>query len=296
MSAFWSFFVAAIVVINIVGCVWLLWWTGKRRPGEPETTGHVWDGDIREYDKPLPRWWINLFYLTIVFSVAYLAWFPGFGGLAGAGNWTSKKEHDADLAQIEVQLAVQFKAFESLTLGELTQHPDALRIGQGVFANNCSTCHGSDARGAKGFPNLTDKIWHWGGDADTVLKTILEGRQAAMPALAAVLGSDQAVTETAVYVQSLSGQSADPALVAAGKTRFKTICAACHGPDAKGDPVLGAPDLTDAYWLYGSDFDSIRSAIVNGRNGQMPAHAPIIGDARARLVAAYVLSLSASVQ
>jgi cytochrome c oxidase cbb3-type subunit 3 len=293
MTPFWSFFVAAIGAVNLLGCVWLLWWTAKRPPGEPETTGHVWDGDISEYNKPLPRWWINLFYLTIVFTVAYLAWYPGFGAMAGVGQWTSKKQHDSELAKIESRLALRFKVFENQSLADLMGNADALGIGQSVFAHNCSTCHGSDARGSKGYPNLTDTIWHWGGEPDTVLKTVLEGRQAAMPALAMVLGSDQAVTETAVYVQSLSGQAADPILVAAGKARFAGVCAACHGPQGKGNPLLGAPDLTDGYWLYGREIEAIRTAIVSGRNGQMPAHAEIIGAARARLVAAYVLSLSA---
>src|SRR5690606_16776624 len=170
----------------------------------------------------------------------------------------------------------------------------ALQLGGSVFANNCATCHGSDARGAKGFPNLADGLWQWGGEPDRVLETILHGRTAAMPALGAALGGEQGITETAVYVQSLSGQKADTLLAARGKARFEMLCAACHQADGTGNPLVGAPDLTDSEWLYGGDFDTIRDTIANGRNGQMPAHAGIIGESRARLVAAWVLSLSAA--
>lgn len=292
MSSFWSLFIIVLVVLNVVGCVWLLWWTAKRRPGEPETTGHVWDGDIREYNKPLPRWWINLFYLTIVFTIGYLVWYPGFGSFAGTSTWTSAKEHDADREVEDAKVAAALAPFDGKPIDQLAHDAKALEYGRAVFAANCATCHGSDARGARGFPNLTDASWQWGGDPQTVLTSILDGRQAAMPPFAAVLGSDQAVLETAVYVQSLSGTRVDPALAAAGKPRFATICAACHGPDGKGNPALGAPNLTDDVWLYGSDFDSIRTAIVQGRAGMMPAHGPLIGDTRARLAGAYVWSLS----
>ena len=291
MSAPWSWFIILLIVLNVGGCLWLLWWTSKRRPGEPETTGHVWDGDISEYNKPLPRWWINLFYLTIIFSVGYLVWYPGFGNFAGTSGWTSVGEHDAQRAENEAKLAPLFARFADKPIPELAGDAEALRLGQSVFANHCATCHGSDGRGAKGFPNLTDRNWQWGGDPDSILATILNGRQAAMPPMAAVLGSDQAVNEVAVYVQSLSGQRVDPAMAAAGKSRFETICAACHMPDGTGMAALGAPNLTDAVWLYGGDFDTIRAAIINGRNGNMPPHEPIIGKDRARLAAAWVYHL-----
>lgn len=292
MSSFWSFFIILLVLINIAGCVWLLWWTSKRRPGEPETTGHVWDGDIREYNKPLPRWWINLFYLTIVYSIAYLAWYPGAGSFAGLSGWTSAGEHDADQAVEEAKMMAALAPFEGRPIDALARDPKALELGRAVFAAHCSTCHGSDARGARGFPNLTDASWQWGGDPDAVLVSILEGRQAVMPPFAAVLGGDQAVLETAVYVQSLSGARVDAALAAAGKPRFEMVCAACHGQEGKGNPWLGAPDLSDDIWLYGGDFDSIRTAIMQGRGGVMPAHEPLIGATRSRLAGAWVWSLS----
>ena len=290
-----SLYVIFLVVLNIVATVWLLWWTARRRPSDQDsssTTGHVWDGDLTEYNKPLPKWWINLFYLTIIYSIGYLAWYPGLGNLAGWSGWTSAGEHDIDKAAADAKLAEAFSRFEGQPIDQIAQDPKAVAFGASIYANNCAMCHGSDARGAKGYPNLTDDDWLWGGSPDQILTTILQGRQAAMPPLAAAIGGDVGVTEVAAYVQSLSGIKADPALAAAGKARFAGVCAACHGVDGKGNPALGAANLTDDYWLYGDRFEDIRAAITLGHNGQMPAHRGLIGETRSRLVAAYVYSLS----
>lgn len=294
MSPFWSWFIIVLVVLHLVGYVWLLWWTGRRHPGDPgpDDTSHYWDGDLTEYNKPMPRWWLIGFYLSIVFGVAYLIWYPGMGAWAGVGGWTSASEHETQRVDAESRMTATLARFEGQSLESLARDAQALQHGGAIFANHCATCHGSDARGARGFPNLTDSVWHWGGSPDAILETVRNGRQAAMPALGAALGGDIGVTETAVYVQSLSGRKVDPALAAAGKTRFAGICAACHGAEGKGNPLLGAPDLTDDYWLYGADLASIREGIVKGRNGMMPPHAPILGEARARLVAAWVLAQS----
>ncbi|HLS84207.1 MAG TPA: cytochrome-c oxidase, cbb3-type subunit III [Arenimonas sp.] len=297
MTTFWSIYVIFLVVLNIVGCAWLLWWTSKRRGNEgknaSETTGHVWDGDLTEYNKPLPKWWINLFWITIVFSIGYLIWYPGLGNFAGYAGWTSTGEHDAEKAEADARIAEVFGRFEGMPIDEIAAHPEAVAFGGRLFANHCALCHGSDARGAKGFPNLADDSWQWGtGTPDDILQTILHGRQAAMPPLAGAIGGDVGVTEVAAYVQSLSGIKADPALAAAGKARFAGVCAACHGPEGTGNPVLGAPDLSDGVWLYGSDFATISEGIRNGRAGMMPAHEPILGELRSRLVGAYVWSLS----
>jgi cytochrome c oxidase cbb3-type subunit 3 len=181
--------------------------------------------------------------------------------------------------------------FRNQPIGALAANAEAVELGRSVFANNCATCHGSDARGARGFPNLVDADWQWGGDPDSVLATVLGGRQAAMPAMGAVLG-EAGVAATAAYVQSLSGQQVDPALAATGATHFQTLCIACHGPEGRGNPMLGAPNLTDGNWLYGGDTATIVETITNGRNGQMPAHAALIGEDRARLAAAWVLAQS----
>lgn len=296
MNTGWSLYVIVLIVINIAGCAWLLWWTAKRRGNDgkntAETTGHVWDGDLTEYNKPLPRWWINLFWLTIIFSIGYLVWYPGFGNFSGTSAWTSAKEHDAEKAEADARLEEAYGRFAGMAIDEVAKHPEAVAFGARLFANHCAQCHGSDARGAKGFPNLTDNDWLWGGSPDQILTTLLQGRQAAMPPLAAAIGGDVGVTEVAAYVQSLSGIKADPALAEAGKARFAGVCAACHGVDGKGNPMLGAPNLTDDVWLYGSDFATISEGINKGRQGMMPAHEPIIGDTRVRLVGAYVWSLT----
>lgn len=299
MSAGWSWYIIVFSILNILACLWLLWWTAKRRPGQQaesstETTGHEWDG-ISEYNSPLPKWWLNLFYLTIAFSFAYLVLYPGLGSWAGTKRWSSTAQHDADAAAADAKLATVFGAYAGVSPADLVEDPQALKLGASVFAHNCVTCHGADARGAKGYPNLTDQDWLWGGQADTVLATILDGRQAAMPPMAAVIGEAN-VAAVAVYVQSLSGISTDSGLAAAGKVHFQTVCAACHGPDGKGNPLLGAPNLTDQVWLYGSDFATITETIRNGRNGKMPAHRALLGEDRARLAAAWVLARAEAAQ
>lgn len=297
MSSAWSLYIAIFSIVNVLACLWLLWWTSKQRSGPTETgaaetTGHEWDG-IREYNKPLPKWWLNLFYLTIAFGFVYFVLYPGLGSFAGTNKWTSATQHDSEAEAADARIRPLFEAFANKPLEQLIHDPDAQRLGRSVYANNCATCHGSDARGAKGFPNLTDQEWIWGGAPDTVLTTIVNGRQAAMPALEAVIGSEN-VSAVAVYVQSLSGTTVDAQLAAKGETHYKTICVACHGIDGKGNQALGAPNLSDDTWLYGGDFDSIVQAIRLGRNGMMPAHLEIIGEERSRLVAAWVLAQSQS--
>ena len=300
---FWSYYVIALTVISLIGATWLLWVTSKKRhandtQSSTETTGHVWDGDLSEYNKPLPRWWINLFYLTIVFAVGYLIWYPSADKVGGKGNWSSKGQHDAEKAKADAKLQALYARFDGKGIEVIAQDTAALTTGKQVYANNCAVCHGSDAGGAKGFPNLRDAIWKFDGSPEGILTTInggvnVEGgRAAVMPAMAAVLGSEQAVTESAVYVQSLSGMKVDETLAAAGSKSYATVCAACHGVDGKGNPALGAPNLTDNDWMYGSTLEDIKYGINNGRAGQMPAHLPLIGETQARLAAAYVYSLS----
>lgn len=294
MTSAWSWYIVALVALNIVAATWLLWWTARRRAGDPaaDATSHHWDGDLTEYNKPLPRWWINLFYLTIVFAIAYLIWYPGLGNSKGTSGWTSRGELKAEQQAADQLLAQRFGTYAKAPIDVVARDPAAIATGQRIFANTCAMCHGSDARGAKGFPNLADKHWQWGGTPDAILASILEGRQAAMPPFAAALGGEANITATAVYVQSLSGQRVDPQLAATGKTLFSGICAACHGLEGKGNPMLGSADLTDDYWLYGNRIDDIRAAIELGHNGQMPASRELLGPLRARLVGAYVWSLS----
>jgi cytochrome c oxidase cbb3-type subunit III len=302
VSNTWSWYVIVLVVLNIAGCIWLLWWTARRRPGDPrpEETSHIWDGDITEYNKPLPRWWINLFYITIVFSIGYLVWYPGMGNFAGTSGWTSAGEHDRDKARRDAQLEETFAMFAGQPLEALARDPQALEIGRSIFGNTCAACHGSSAQGAPGYPNLTDATWNWGGAPEQILASVLDGREGIMPPLGTVLtgiGGDVAITQTAAYVRALRAPDLEAALrndymAARGQKYFDSLCIACHGPEGKGNQALGAPDLTVRNTMYASTLDSIRKTITDGRHGIMPAHRELLGETRSRLVAAYVWSLS----
>jgi len=299
MSTGWSLFVAVLAGFNILGCVWLLWWTAKRRPGDPkpEDTSHFWDGDITEYNKPMPRWWINGFYLAIAFGIGYLLWYGGLGTFEGMGRWSSQNEHAVAKAAADARLEETFAAYRNRPLPELAANPHARELGRSIFANTCATCHGSSAQGATGYPNLADDIWHWGGAPERVLETVVHGREGVMPPWGQVLtgmGGDNAVDYVAAYVRALGtpGAMRNNYLAAQGKPLYEGVCVACHGIEGKGNPEMGAPDLTDGYWLYGGSSRDIRESIANGRHGSMPAHGELLGETRTRLVAAYVWSLS----
>lgn len=302
-----SVFVIVFTAINVLACLWLMWWTARspapgdaatsqgagQRPASVAKTGHVWDGDLEELNNPLPQWWLGLFIITVLFGAAYLVFYPGLGNFAGVGKWSSIERYEAQMAQQRERFEQRIAPLRNKSLHELAADPAAMSTAKNLFGAHCSTCHGSDARGARGFPNLADSDWLWGGEEKTVYETIANGRHGVMPALGAVLG-DTGVNEVASYVLSLSGRQAPPDWVAAGKERFATLCAACHGADARGNPLLGAPNLTDGTWLHGGDFDTVRATITNGRDNQMPAHATTLGESKVRLLAAYVLSLSPS--
>lgn len=299
MSTGWTLYIIALVVLNIGGYVWLLWWTARRRPGDPkpEDTSHVWDGDITEYNKPLPKWWINLFYLTIVFAIGYLFWFGGLGNIRGYGGWTSADEHAKSKAIEDAKLEQTFKPFAGKAIDQLAKDPKAVALGRSIFSNTCATCHGSTGQGAVGYPNLTDDIWHWGGSPDQILQTVLDGREGVMPEWGTVLtgmGGPDAVDYVIAYVRTLSAPETlqNNYMAARGQKLFEGVCAACHGVDGKGNQDLGAPNLTDNYWLYGSNRESLYQTIAHGRHGSMPAHRELLGETRARLAAAYVWSLS----
>lgn len=292
-----SLFVIVFTAINVLACIWLLWWTSRSRPaasvGSPVVgkTGHVWDGDLEEYNNPLPRWWLWLFVGTVLFGAAYLIVFPGLGNFSGTSRWSSVGMYEAQMKEQRARFEVRVASLRGKTLQQLAGDAGAMSTARNLFGANCSTCHGSDARGARGFPNLTDRDWLWGGADETVYESIAQGRHGLMPPLGAVLG-ESGVNEVASYVMSLGGRQAPADWVAAGKERFATICAGCHGADAQGNAMLGAPNLTDGTWLHGGDFDTVRATITNGRDSQMPAHATTLGDSKVRLLAAYVLSLS----
>ena len=295
MSPALSIFIVVITALNIVGALWLLWGMRKRHgeetPAGADTTGHVWDGDLRELNNPLPRWWLWLFIITVIFSLGYLALYPGLGNFRGALNWSSVSQHEAQQQLAEAQAQQILGRFAGKAIDELRTDPAALAVGRNLFDDNCTLCHGSDARGAAGFPNLTDKDWLWGGSPQTIETTISAGRTGVMIGWQATLGGDAGVEDMLAYVLSLSGRSVPAGDVAHGKKLFMTNCVACHGEDGRGNSSLGAPNLTDAVWLHGGSINAIRDVIANGRQGQMPAQAERLGTDRIRLLAAYVLSL-----
>jgi cytochrome c oxidase cbb3-type subunit 3 len=298
MTSGWTWYVIAIVVLNLIGCVWLLRGNTRRHPSDPkpDETGHVWDGDITEYNKPLPRWWINLFYITIAFSVGYLLWF-GVGTFKGFGHWSSHKEWALESAAEDARLDDTLKLYAGQPIDVLAKDPQAVAMGRTIFIDRCAACHGSTGHGAFGFPDLTDDIWHWGGTPNRILETIQDGRDATMPSRADVLtqaGGATAVDDTIAYVLSLSKPGQPQDAVERGGKLFAGDggCFACHGPQGKGNQMVGAPDLTDSYWLYGSSKASLHKTLAEGRTGKMPAWKPVLGDTRTRLVGAYVWTLS----
>jgi cytochrome c oxidase cbb3-type subunit III len=294
MNPIVSIVVTVVVLLNIAAVVMLLA-SLRRRRGEAgtttETTGHVWDGDLRELNNPLPRWWLWLFVITVVYGLAYLAWYPGLGNFAGLSGWTSQRQLQEQSVQADRILQQTFKPFESQPVETLSSNADALRIGRNLFMNNCATCHGSDGRGAPGFPNLTDKDWLWGGTPEAIVTSISGGRTSTMPAWRDALGGDSGVEDVLRYVMSLSGRQLPAGDLANGQAKFQTICSACHGADGHGNQLLGAPNLTDNIWLNGGSVAAVRESIANGRHAEMPAHLQRLGATRVNLLAAYVISL-----
>lgn len=293
MNAFWSNWVVVLTALNIVGALWLLYVTSRKKPGEKgpseETTGHTWDGDLREYNNPLPRWWLWGFYGSVVFALGYLVYYPGLGNFAGRLGWTQESAWAADVAKGRAESDAKLAKYDAMGYHELRHDDEAMRTARNLFANNCAACHGTDAHGSRGFPNLTDGDWLHGGDSVAINTTITGGRVAAMPAWEGVLGAE-GVEQVANYVLTLSGHPAN-AQSAAGAAKF-AICAACHGADGRGNIALGAPNLTDNIWLYGGDIETIRATIAKGRNNQMPAHGDLLGATRVKLLTAYVMNLS----
>ncbi len=289
---FWDLYVALLALISIVACgVFLKSQSVQRKPGAVETTGHRWDGDLAEYNNPLPRWWSWLFYLTIVFSLAYLVLYPGLGSWRGTLGWTQVGQLQEEQAAAEKQFGPLYRRFAATDVETLAKDPEALAVGQKLFLNNCAQCHASDGAGSRGFPNLTDRDWLWGGDAKTIRTTISEGRTGMMPPFGAALGPE-GVKNVAHYVRSLSGLTTDPLRVAFGRELYQQNCIACHGADGKGNAALGAPNLADKTWLYGSAEATVIETVTGGRTNQMPAHKALLDEARIHLLTAYVLSLS----
>lgn len=293
VSDFWNLYVIVIVLGSILACVVLLVVQGKATFTPGKTMGHVWDETLEEYNNPMPKWWTWLFVITVVFAFGYLALYPGLGTYKGALGWTSAGQHAAEVKKVDEAVKPLFDKYLAMDLKEVAADKQAMEMGKRLFLTYCMQCHGADARGAKGFPNLTDSDWLYGGEPDQIKQTIAGGRMGMMPAHAH-LGAD-AIKDVANFVRSLSGLPNDSVRAAKGKDVFATAgCAGCHGPEAKGTQALGAPNLTDKVWLYGSSEATIIETVNGGRQNRMPAWKDFLGDAKVHLLSAYVLSLSQS--
>ncbi|MCW5672074.1 MAG: cytochrome-c oxidase, cbb3-type subunit III [Hydrogenophaga sp.] len=292
-SEFWSWYVAGLTLVSILACLILLWVSGttKVKASADNTTGHVWDGDLREMNNPLPKWWVYLFIITVVFSLAYGLLYPTFGKYQGMLGWSSDGQHKAEVAKVEKAIAPIYAKFADMTPPQLASDASAMAIGERLFMNNCAQCHGSDARGARSFPNLTDRDWLWGGEPDAIKATITNGRNGVMPPMAAAVGTPEDVRNVAHFVLSLSGSPHDSVRAALGRSKFGA-CAACHGMEGKGNTAMGAPNLSDNTWLHGWGEDAVVRAITKGFNNQMPAQAGKLNADQIHVLSAYVWGLS----
>ncbi|EOG3623932.1 cytochrome-c oxidase, cbb3-type subunit III [Pseudomonas putida] len=302
MTTFWCTYISVLTIGSLIGLTWLLLATrkGESKNTTDQTMGHSFDG-IEEYDNPLPKWWFWLFVGTLVFSVGYLILYPGLGNWKGIlpgyeNGWTGVNEWQKEMDKADAKFGPIFAKYAAMPVEEVAKDPQALKMGSRLFASNCSVCHGSDAKGAYGFPNLTDKDWRWGGEPETIKASIMNGRHGVMPAWAEVIG-EQGVADVAAFVlTNLDGRTLPEGVkadAAKGKEIFASNCVACHGPEGKGTPAMGAPDLTHPQaFIYGSSFAQLQQTVRYGRQGQMPAQAEIQGNDKVHLLAAYVYSLS----
>lgn len=292
-SGFWSVYITIITIASILACGVLLWKLSTKRlaPGEKAgVMGHVWDENLEEYNNPLPRWWMWLFWITLAFGVIYLVLYPGLGSFAGALKWSSVGQYDNEMAKAKERYEPIFAKYAAMDIPAVAADPQAHEMGQRLFLNYCAQCHASDARGGRGFPNLGDKDWLYGGSPEAITASITNGRQGMMPPWPQL--GDEAIKNVANYVLSLSGRTHDSLLAAQGKEVFMTNCVACHGAEGKGNQALGAPDLADDVWLYGGGQAAVIETITKGRHGVMPAWGAFLGPGKVHLLAAYVYGLS----
>jgi len=292
MNGFWSGWVIFFIVLNLGVALFLFFFSQRVEiPTKPDgTTGHAWaHGVLREGVRRLPLWWVVISAAALIVAIVYLVLYPALGGYGGLLGWTSAEEHARIAAERAARLEPVLASLGEREIDAIPAHDPAAVVGRRLFLDNCAACHGTDATGntALGAPNLKDSAWLYGGDPDTVVTSILDGRHGTMPPWGAVLG-DEGVVNVASYVRTLAGLPASAERAAAGKTQFETLCAACHGVDGKGMQALGAPDLTDDDWLYGSDLTSVIASIRDGRSGEMPAWRGRLGENEARAIAAWL--------
>ncbi len=289
ISGFWNMYVMVLVTLSILFCVFVLVSNmTKREKGPVELHGHVWDETLAEYNNPLPRWWMYLFWITVFFAIAYLAIYPGFGNVnQNRGMWA---QYEAEMKAGEERFGPVFAKYREMDVMAVAADPEAVAMGQRMFLTYCQQCHGAAAQGAKSFPNLTDREWLWGGAPENIKETITNGRNGVMTPFGPVLGAD-GVKDVANYVRSMNGLAHDSVRAQRGREAFANNCVACHGADAKGNPMLGAPDLTNNVWLYGSSEATIIETVTHGRNNKMPAFGEFLGEDKVHILTAYVLSL-----
>lgn len=296
-SDFWNWWIIVPTVLGIVGLYILARRLSVAKGAAPaedqaQSMGHVWDENLEELNNPLPRWWLNLYYGGLIFSVIYLILYPGLGSFAGILNWTQVGQYEQELQRAEDRYGPIFAHYGAMPVDQLIKDPEGLAIGQRMFLNYCAVCHGSDAGGGPGFPNLSDHDWLYGGTPDKIQESIMNGRNGVMPPMGGAVGGEEGIKEVAAYVMSLSGRKVDPTLAEAGKAKF-AICAGCHGPDGKGNQMIGAPNLSDNTWLYGGSPGTIKETIRHGRKGHMPVHKDFLGKDKSHIITAYIYSLSA---
>ena len=307
-----SIFIAAVTILHILGYIGLVYWTTHIKAGgdakEGEVIDHTWDGDLKEMNNPMPGWWLSLFYLMIAFAIAYLFLYPGV--YKGSKGWTQLTQYQQESRRVDARSAEYFRHYADKSVEDLAKDTDALAIGRRIFLQNCAVCHASDAGGTPGnYPNLTDKDWIWGGTPENIINTITNGHTGAMPAGGALISvtpgqapsaeDQQKLEDVSNYILALGGYEHDQALAEKGKELYSTSCVACHGPDGKGNPVIGGINLADQTWLYAEDSEDpaalktfIQNQIQHPRNNVMPAWKDILGEAKIKVVAAYVYSLS----
>lgn len=289
----WGIYIAVITIISIVACFVLLYkLSTKRVPGSTvQTMGHKWDGDLEEFNNPLPMWWMWLFVITLIFGALYIVLYPGLGAYAGVLGWSSQGQYENEQKKAAERFGPVFEKYRAMDVRAVAANPEAKEIGQRLFLTYCAGCHASDAGGTKGFPNLRDGDWLYGGEPDNIKTSILEGRSGLMPPLGAALG-DEGTKDVAHFVLSLAGKTHDSLRASRGKELFTANCVACHGPEGKGNQALGAPNLTDDVWLYGGGESTIIETVTKGRNGHMPSHKNFLDEAKVHMLAAYVYGLS----
>lgn len=292
LSSGWSYWITIITLGGVAFCLWLLFSQRSFLGKSPDMTdtGHEWDG-ITEYNYPVPGWWTVMYLGLCVVGLGIMFLYPALGSNPGKVGYTSAKEVAVEHAAYLESLKPVYAKYEGQSIEQLAANPDARKLGERLFLNNCAQCHGSDAKGSPDFPNLTDNDWLYGGAPETILQSITEGRHGIMAPLAAVLSQEEA-NQVAHYVRSLSGLSSDPTLVPLGEAKFKQVCFACHGADGKGIQALGAPNLTDNIWLSSSSREAIVKTILEGRSGTMPAQKNNLTPEQIKMLAAYVWGLS----